>query len=47
MNDTEHFQGFSCVHGHFYAEIRFDRFSRQFAAAQEWLAEQEIGRAHV
>lgn len=42
MSDTEHFQGFSCVHGHFYAEIHFDRFSRQFADAQEWLAEQVL-----
>lgn len=42
MSDTEHFQGFSCVHGNFCAEIHFDRFSRQFAAAQEWLAEQVL-----
>ena len=42
MSDTEHFEGFTCVHGNFYAEIRFDRFSRQFAAAQEWLAEQVL-----
>ncbi len=42
MSDTEHFEGFTCVHGNFYAEIRFDRFSHQFAAAQEWLAEQVL-----
>lgn len=42
MADTEHFQNFSCVHGHFTAEVHFDRFSRQFAAAQQWLAEQVL-----
>ena len=42
MSDTEHFQGFSRVHGNVCAEIHFDRFSRQFAAAQEWLAEQVL-----
>lgn len=42
MADTEHFQNFSCVHGHFAAEVHFDRFSRQFAAAQQWLAEQVL-----
>lgn len=42
MSDTEHFQNFSCVHGHFYAEFHFDRFSQQFAAAQKWLAEQVL-----
>ena len=42
MSDTEHFQNFTCVHGNFYAEIHFDRFSQQFAAAQKWLAEQVL-----
>lgn len=40
MSDIQYFKGYTCVHGHFYAEIHFDRFSRQFADAQEWLGEQ-------
>ena len=39
MSEMIHFRGFSVVSGNVRAEVRFDRFARQFTDAQQWLGE--------
>lgn len=42
MGKTGRFEGFSYICGNFTAELHFDRFSAQFAAAQQWLADRVL-----
>lgn len=42
MSDISHFKGISVVDGTIKADISFDRFSKQFQEAQDWLGHQVL-----
>lgn len=42
MSDISHFKGISIVDGTIKADISFDRFSKQFQEAQDWLGHQVL-----
>lgn len=42
MSDISHFKGISVVDGTIKADISFDRFSKQFQKAQDWLGHQVL-----
>ena len=42
MSEMQHFPKFSYVNGNFRCELSLDRFSKQFADAQQWLGDRVL-----